>query len=142
MAMKTVLKQREKNAQRNPGEKGWACYCWGKEGHLKRDCPQAPKPPPAPCQSAKDHPRGETAHRGVGFGGWTLKTTRTEGAWGPQTSSHPNYTQGTPGIDNWGPLFLPPSDVYVRSFLYLFYTLMKLYYTKSLSDQALSLAMD
>ena len=27
-------------------------------------------------------------------------------------------------------LFLPPSDVYVRSFLYLLYTLIKLYYTK------------
>ena len=26
-------------------------------------------------------------------------------------------------------LFLPPSDVYVRSFLYLLYTLIKLYYT-------------
>ena len=39
-------------------------------------------------------------------------------------------------------LFLPPSDVYVRSFLYLLYTLIKLYYTKALSDQALSLAPD
>ena len=39
-------------------------------------------------------------------------------------------------------LFLPPSDVYVRSFLYLLYTLIKLYYTKALSDQALSLASD
>ena len=38
--------------------------------------------------------------------------------------------------------FLPPSDVYVRSFLYLLYTLIKLYYTKALSDQALSLASD
>ena len=37
MAMKTVLKQPEKNAQRDPGEKGCACYCCGKEGHLKRD---------------------------------------------------------------------------------------------------------
>ena len=41
-----------------------------------------------------------------------------------------------------GALFLPPSDVYVRSFLYLFYTLIKFYYTKSLSDQALLLAPD
>ena len=41
-----------------------------------------------------------------------------------------------------GALFLPPSDVYVRSFLYLFYTLIKLHYTKALSDQALSLAPD
>ena len=36
-------------------------------------------------------------------------------------------------------LFLSPSDIYVRSFLYLLYTLIKLYYTKALSDQALSL---
>ena len=39
-------------------------------------------------------------------------------------------------------LFLPPSDAYVRSFLYLLYTLIKLYYTKAPSDQALSLAPD
>ena len=41
-----------------------------------------------------------------------------------------------------GVLFLPPSDAYVRSFLYLIYTLIKLYYTKALSDQALSLGPD
>ena len=41
-----------------------------------------------------------------------------------------------------GVLFLPPSDAYVRSFLYLLYTLIKLYYTKTLSDQASSLAPD
>ena len=41
-----------------------------------------------------------------------------------------------------GVLFLPPSDAYVRSFLYLLYTLIKLYYTKALSDQVLSLAPD
>ena len=41
-----------------------------------------------------------------------------------------------------GIFFLPPSDVYVRSSLYLLYTLIKLYYTKALSDQALSLALD
>ena len=35
-----------------------------------------------------------------------------------------------------------PCDVYVRSFLSLFYTLTKLYYTDALSDQALSLAPD
>ena len=29
-----------------------------------------------------------------------------------------------------GVLFLPPSDAYVRSFLYLLYTLIKLYYTQ------------
>ena len=41
-----------------------------------------------------------------------------------------------------GALFLPPSDVYVRSFLYLFYTLIKLNYTKVLRDQASSLVSD
>ena len=40
-----------------------------------------------------------------------------------------------------GVLFLPLS-AYVRSFLYLLYTLIKLYYTKALSDQASSLAPD
>ena len=43
-AMKTALKQPEKNVQRDPGEKGWLAI--GKEGHLKRDCPQASKLPP------------------------------------------------------------------------------------------------
>ena len=51
--MKTVLKQPEKNAQGDPGEKGWACYYCGKEGHLKQDCPQASKPPTAPCLVCK-----------------------------------------------------------------------------------------
>ena len=41
-----------------------------------------------------------------------------------------------------GVLFLPPSNAYVRSFLYFLYTLIKLYYTKALSDQASSLAPD
>ena len=41
-----------------------------------------------------------------------------------------------------GVLLLPPSDAYVRSFLYLLYALIKLYYTKALSDQASSLAPD
>ena len=54
MAVKTAMNQpEEKNAQRNPGEKGWACYYCGKEGHLKWDCPQASKTPPAPCPVCK-----------------------------------------------------------------------------------------
>ena len=39
-------------------------------------------------------------------------------------------------------LFLLTSDIYVRSFLYLLYTLIKLYYTKALSNQASSLVLD
>ena len=94
MAMKNVIKQPEKNAQRGPGEKGWACYYCGKEGHLKWDCPQAFKPPPVPCPVCKGphwkrdcpqrrrSPGRETAPRGVGLRGRTLKTIRTEGARG------------------------------------------------------------
>ena len=41
-----------------------------------------------------------------------------------------------------GALFLSPSEVYVRSFLYPIYTLIKLCYKKALSDPALSLAPD
>ena len=43
-----LLKQPEKNALRDPGEKGWACYYCGKEGHIKRDCPQVSKTPLVP----------------------------------------------------------------------------------------------
>ena len=53
MAMKNFLKQPEKDAQRDLGKKEWACYYCGKEGHLKQDCPQASKPPPAPCPVCK-----------------------------------------------------------------------------------------
>ena len=42
-----------KNAQRDLGEKGWACYYCGKEGHLNWDCPQASKLPSAPCMFVK-----------------------------------------------------------------------------------------
>ena len=51
-----------------------------------------PSRPRLHVRSAKDHPGGETAPRGVGLRDLTLKTIRTEGAGGPHTSSHPNYT--------------------------------------------------
>ena len=47
-----------------------------------------------------------------------------------------------PAKDWQGALFLPLYHVYVRSFLYVFYTLIKLYHTKSLSNQVLTLALD
>ena len=53
-----------------------------------------------------------------------------------------NYQTTMKDIKELRVLFLPPSDAYVRSFLYLLYTLIKLYYTKDLSDQASSLAPD
>ena len=64
MAMKTVLKQPEKNAQRNPGEKGWACYYCGKEGSLKRNYPHASKQPLAPCPVCQGpHWKGDCPQR-------------------------------------------------------------------------------
>ena len=48
MAMKTILKHPEINAQKDLGERGWTCYYCGKEVHLKQDCPQTSKPPLAP----------------------------------------------------------------------------------------------
>ena len=42
-----------KNAQRDPGENGRTCYYCRKQGHLKQDCPQASKPPKAPCPVCK-----------------------------------------------------------------------------------------
>ena len=78
MAVRTILKQPEKNAQRDPGEKGGACYYCGKEGHLSWDCLQASKLPLLHVRSAKDHTERETAPRCVGFRGRTLKTIRTE----------------------------------------------------------------
>ena len=92
-AMKTVLKQPEKNAQRDPGEKGWACYYCGKEGHLKQDCPQASKPPPYPhVWFAKDHTGRETAPRGIGFQVGLSRQSGLKVPGGPHTSSSPNYT--------------------------------------------------
>ena len=92
MAMKNVLKQPEKNAQRGPGEKGWACYYCRKEGHLKRDCPQASKPPQLPVLSAKDLTGEEIALQGVGPRGQTLKTIGLEVLRGSHTSSCPSNT--------------------------------------------------
>ena len=49
MAVRIVLNQSEKNSWRDPSEKRWTCYYYGKKGHLKWDRPQVSKPPPAPC---------------------------------------------------------------------------------------------
>ena len=53
MAVRSIIKEPEENAQRDPGEKGWVCYYCGKEGHLKWDCPQASKLLLAPSLSCK-----------------------------------------------------------------------------------------
>ena len=101
-AIRYALKQPEKNAQRNPGERGRACYYCGKEGHLKWSCSQGSKPPLAPCpvckgpQWKRDSP---LRHRpqGLDSGQSGLKVPGS-----PHTSSHPNNTWGTLDINNCG----------------------------------------
>ena len=109
MALRTILKQPEKKAQRDQGEKVWTCYYCGKEGHLKQDWHRASKSPWLHVRSASSHTGGETAPKGVGPRGQTLKTVRKKKRqsrlkvlWDPQTTSCPNYTWGTPGVNNCG----------------------------------------
>ena len=88
---------------RGPGWKGWACHYSGKEGHLKRDCPQASRPPPAPCPVCKGpHWRRDCPQRrsSQGLDSQDNQDWRCSG--GPHTSSCPNYTWGTSGISNCG----------------------------------------
>ena len=83
MAMKNALKQLEKNAQRDPGEKGWACYnTVERRGTSSGIALRHPSRSWLHVRSAKDHTGRETAPRGIGLRGQTLKTIRTEGAWG------------------------------------------------------------
>ena len=64
IVVRTVLKQPEKNAQRDPGENGWVCYYCEREGHLKRGCPQASKLTPVPYPVRKGpHWRRDCPHR-------------------------------------------------------------------------------
>ena len=63
MTVRTILRQTEKSAQRDPGGKGWICYYCGKEGHLKWDCPQASKPPLGACPVFKRPHRKDCPQR-------------------------------------------------------------------------------
>ena len=110
MVVRTILRQPEKSAQRDPDGKGWIYYYCGKEGHLKWDCPQFLRCPQVHVWSIKDHTGRETALRGsllteapeVGLSGQSeLKLSG-----GPHTRSHPNYTWGTLGINNCGGLII------------------------------------
>ena len=92
MPMKTILKQPEKNAQRDPGEKGWDCYYCGKERHLTWDCPQASKTSLAPCPVCKGPHWKRDCPQRCRFHESNLKTIRNEGAQGSPTSSSLNYT--------------------------------------------------
>ena len=78
---------------------------------------------------------------------WLLATPWTAAHQAPLSMgfSRQEYWSGLYNIQlktNRGVLFLHPSDAYVRSILYLLYTIIKLYYTKGLSNQTSSLALD
>ena len=95
MAMKTNLKQPEKNNQRDPGEKGWACYHCGKEGHLKRDCPQTSKPPPAPC----------LVFKGPHWRRYCPPRRRSHGS-----DSQDGQDQRCPGVPTQAPVLITPEE--------------------------------
>ena len=82
MAMKTVLKQPEKTAQRDPGERDGLAITVERRGTSSGIALRYLSRPWLHVQSAKDHTGRETAPRGTGLRGRTLKTLRTEGARG------------------------------------------------------------
>ena len=81
MALRTILKQPEEIPRGNQVKRDELALSAEGRGTSSR-IPQASKPHPAPCRIARDHTGGETAPRGLGFRGRTLKTIRTEGARG------------------------------------------------------------
>ena len=92
MAVRSALKQPEKNAQRDPGEKGWTCYYCGKEGHLKRDCPQASLAPDMVCKGLywrRDCPPRCRPQR---------------------LSSQDNQDQRCPGVPTQAPILMIPEE--------------------------------
>ena len=83
MAVKTAVNQpEEKNAQRDAGEKGQACYSVERRGISSEVALRHLSCSLLPVQSVKDHTGGETSLRGVGPRGQALKTIRIKGAHG------------------------------------------------------------
>ena len=82
MAMNTVLKQPEKNAQRDPLKRDGLAITVERRGTSSGIPLRHPSGPQLHVWSARDHTEGETAPRGIGLRGGTLKTIRTEGARG------------------------------------------------------------
>ena len=82
MAVRTILKQPEKNAQRERGKRGEFAITVERRGTSSRISLRHLSCPQLHVRSARDCTGGETSLRGVDFRGWTLKTIRTEGAQG------------------------------------------------------------
>ena len=82
MAVRTILKQPEKNAQRERGKRGEFAITVERRGTSSRIALRHLSRPQLHVLSAKDHTGREIAPRGICFRGQILKTIRTEGAWG------------------------------------------------------------
>ena len=80
MSVRTALKQLEKNTRRDLGEKGWLAITVERRGASIGIALRHLSHPRLHVRSARDCTGGETAFRGVGPRGHTLKTIRTEGA--------------------------------------------------------------
>ena len=95
MTMKTILKQPEKNVQRDPGERDGLAITVERRGTSSGITLRHLSCPRLHVWSAKDHTGREIAPRGVGLRGWTLKTIRTEGA---------------PGVPTQAPVLITPEE--------------------------------
>ena len=93
MAVRTILKELEKNAPRDPGERAGPAVTVERRGTASGIALRHLSGPQLPVGSTRDHTGGENAPRGVGFRGQTLKTICTEGARGvPTQAPRPNNT--------------------------------------------------
>ena len=95
MAVRIVLNQSEKNSWRDPSEKRWTCYYYGKKGHLKWDRPQVSKPPPAPC----------LVYKGPHWRIVYTQRCRTQGL-----DSQDNQDWSCPGVPTQAPIIITPEE--------------------------------
>ena len=104
MAVRPTLKQPEKKMPRGTQVKrDGLVITVERRGHLKQDCPQASKPPPAPCPICKGpYWRRDCPPKCRSQGSDSQGNQDWWFPGGPHTSSHSNYTWGTLGINNYG----------------------------------------
>ena len=82
MALRTILKQPEKIPRGTQVKRDGLAITVERKGTSSRNTLRHLSHPRLHVPSARDHTGRETAPRGVGFTGQTLKAIRSEGAWG------------------------------------------------------------